>query len=89
MKIDLRSMDGHMTSTGEACPLRKAARMIRITDEGEIHLDMTGQAEIFVRLNKHLLINGTVNLMTEGAAFPHRRMLIHKGALLVQMTPGA
>lgn len=58
-------------------------------DVGALDLCMAAQAEVGVVINEHFLINGTVGIVTDGAAFAQGFVLKDKWTGLVLVTLGA
>jgi hypothetical protein len=83
-------MDRGVTTGAPAGTERKVVCMVDLADEnpptGPGDLSVTLEAEIIVRLNQHLCVDGTVRAVTNDAPLAHGFMLKDKRPGLITMT---
>ena len=87
--IDVRPVHGSVAGRSPAGTALHVQRMILVADEHAsipLHLRMASQAQVVVCLREHLFVNGTMRLMTRGAAFTQGLVLENKTPRLFAMT---
>ena len=85
-------MHGRMAGGTPATSARDEHAVVIFTDvqtARALHLCMTSQAEVRVRLNEHFPVHGTMWMVTRRAAFPQRFMLKDETAGLIAMAARA
>ncbi len=94
--VDVGTVDGGVATGGPATATGEEGRVIDGPDDelaggntGTLNLGMTAKAEIQVRLDQQLRIDGTVGRMTQGAAFAQGLMGKGGGSCLGPMAGGA
>ena len=73
--MNIRSMHRRVAAGAPASSLTQQEGMIGVPDidlpgAAVLNLSMTLQAQVRIALDQQLAVNGTVGIMTDGAAFP-------------------
>jgi len=88
-------MDGGVAASSPTGAVTEKRAVIDIanvkatTEAGHLHLGVAFEAKIYVTLDEHFGINGTMGAVANGAAFPHRGMLKNPGSSFFTVTSGA
>ena len=93
LPVDVRAMHGSVASGAPAGAAAHKRCVRNVANENlsaeRRNLRVTLQAEIVVALHEHLVRDRTVRLMTDGATFAQRLMVIDHWARLLAMAFGA
>ena len=83
MRVDVRTVNGGVTTRAETSALLQERRVIEVADEylprrmGQSDLRVAFQAQIVVALGQHLRVDRAMHVVAGGAALSHGFMLEH------------
>ena len=88
-------MNGRVAASAPTTAQRKAAGVIPASDEylpagrRSLHLLMATETQVGIGHGEHFGVDRSVGIMTNGASFPHRRVLVNDRLGLLAMALGA
>ena len=89
-RIEVRAMYGSVTTGAPTAAKPEVGGMVHLADvnlaRSALYLRVALQAKVVVALNKHLVVDGTVRIVADGASFAHGFVLEDEQACLVAMT---
>jgi hypothetical protein len=92
--VDVGAVHCGMASSGPTTAFARQTRMVNLANEEQVrrvrlHLRMTLQTKIIIRLHQKLAVDRAVRGVADGATFAHCFMLEHERARLLAMTSSA